>query len=219
MEPPVTGVRFPFTGVVLAGGQSRRMGQDKALLLLDTQTTFLQATVHALATLASEVLIVSSHPAHQMTGVRRIPDVYPGKGSLGGIYSGLLAASTDYIFVAGCDMPFVQPALVRYLVSLAPGYDVVIPRLGDELEPLHAIYGRGCLQAMANLIAQDALRIVTFLPQVRVRYVEPEEVERFDPAHLSFFNANTPADLAQARRLFAQRLPYTNLTKGTKDKK
>jgi len=179
------------------------MGQDKALLLLDAQRTFLQATVHALATLASEVLIVSSNPAHQVAGVRRIPDVYPGKGSLGGIYSGVLAASTDYIFVVGCDMPLVQPALVRYLVSLAPGYDVVIPRLSDELEPLHAVYGRGCLRPMANLIAQDALRIVTFLPQVRVRYVEQEEVERFDPAHLSFFNANTPADLAQARQLFA----------------
>jgi len=218
-----------LTAVVLAGGQSRRMGTDKALLSLGGRT-LIEAVIATVSALSSEVIVVSNATQSlRHLGVRLVSDVYPGKGSLGGIYTGLRQARTPYSLVVACDMPFLNLPLLRYMASLASQADVVIPRASDpsrpqarrqdsitaqditakelHLHPLHAIYAQACQHPIERLLAAGELRIIDFFPEVRVRYVEEAEVDRFDVAHLSLFNVNTPADLAQAQAWLARRSP------------
>lgn len=209
-----------ISGIILAGGKSRRMGQDKALLELDGKP-ILQHVLDRIAPLCAEVILVANDAsAYTQFAVKIINDVLPGKGSLGGLYSGLLEARHDYAFAVACDMPFVNPALVRYLISLAPQNDVVIPRAHDpssrakrapradrpmakenDLHPMHAIYSKRCLPIIAERLRADDLRLIGFLPDVRTRIVEQNEIDRFDPKHLSFFNTNTPDDFRFAQAL------------------
>jgi len=160
--------------------------------------------VDTLATLSSETLLITApgpgeRPLPLTPGVRWLEDIYPGKGSLGGIYTGLYHAASFHSLVVACDMPFLNPGLLRHLVALAPGYDVVIPVVAGQHEPLHAVYSKNCLGPIRALLEQDNLKIIDFFPQVRVRRVAEAEIERLDPQHLSFFNINTQADLDWAR--------------------
>ena len=196
-------VPLELTGVVLAGGQSRRLGTDKALLQFDGRT-LLARTVETLSPLCREVIVVTDSPqAHAHPAARLVGDLLPGMGPLGGVYSGLVAAATHYSLVVGCDMPFLNRGVVTYLGSLAPGYDVIIPRHQNLLEPLHSIYGKPCLPFIKDLLDAGRLRVFAFLPHVRVRYVEESELTPWDPGHRSFLNINTPQDLAQIQALFA----------------
>jgi molybdopterin-guanine dinucleotide biosynthesis protein A len=178
------GVAYPpTTGVVLAGGRSTRLGQDKALLRLAGGQTLVGTAVATLHPLVAEVVVVASDG--QRLGdlpARIVPDVYPDGGALGGIYSGLLAAQHDHALVVACDMPFLSPALLRHLLALPRDYDVLLPRLaGGLLEPLHAIYSRACLDTIERQLAAKRYRVVGFLDRVRVRYVDEPELRRFDP--------------------------------------
>ena len=130
-------------------------------------------------------------------------DIYPGKGALGGIYTGVLSSASFHNLVVGADMPFLNPSLLRYLMSLAPGYDVVMPSINREIEPLHAIYSRECLEPMRRQIDCGDLTIRHFLHHMKVRYVQENEFAALDPEGLSFFNVNTPADLKKAEALAA----------------
>ncbi len=189
------------SAIVLAGGQSTRLGRDKALLKLDGQT-LIERIVTRVAQISAEVIVVTNAPpkfAH--LEARLVSDVYPQKGSLVGIYSGLQAARHHYGLVVACDMPFINLNLLRHMIGLAPGYDVVIPAVDGLPEPLHAIYSRNCLAPIDRLLATGNLKIIDFFPEVRVRYVEEEVVDRFDPHHLSFFNVNTLADWERVREL------------------
>lgn len=131
-------------------------------------------------------------------------DFYPGSGSLGGIYTGLTVADTFYSLVVACDMPFLNLALLRYLVSLAPGFDLVVPKVKGMLEPLHAVYSKNCLAGMGWLLSRGKLQIAELFGLVKTRYVEDEEIGKFDPKYLSFFNINSKSDLERARRLIKQ---------------
>ncbi|MDP6783170.1 MAG: molybdenum cofactor guanylyltransferase [Dehalococcoidia bacterium] len=133
--------------------------------------------------------------------VKVVTDLLPGRGSLGGIYTGLKLADADRVLAVACDMPFLSIPLLRHLLKLSPDYDVVVPRLKGGLEPLHAVYGRGCLGPMERLLGTPSNRIFDFYHEVRVQYVGEEVVDRLSPGHMSFFNINTPADLKQAQRL------------------
>jgi molybdopterin-guanine dinucleotide biosynthesis protein A len=191
--------------VILAGGQSRRLGQDKSLLKLGGQP-LVQRVVSRLAPLSDDLIVVANDPGRYESlhlPVRFVGDKVRGMGSLMGIYSGLSAARYQYGLVVACDMPFLKVALLRYMVPLAEGHDVVIPRLGEMLEPLHAIYGRTCLPHIAQLLEHHKKRITAFFDEVLVRYVEEEEIDRFDPEHLSFFNVNQPEDWRQVQRIHA----------------
>jgi molybdopterin-guanine dinucleotide biosynthesis protein A len=200
----------PLTGVVLAGGQSLRLGQDKARLRLwgEDGPTLLEATLSRLRAVCDEVLVVSDRPRPWPALPARIVfDRYPGGGALGGLYTGLLEASFPFILAVACDMPFLSVPLLAHMAGLPRLYDVLIPRLNfspagpSRLEPLHAIYGRPCLEPMRDLLEQGERRIIRFFPRVRVRYLEPEDWARFDPAGLSFRNINTPQDLQEALAL------------------
>jgi molybdopterin-guanine dinucleotide biosynthesis protein A len=208
------------SAIILAGGKSRRMGRDKAFLEFDGKP-LIAHVIERITRVCTDIIIVANDaPAYARFGLRVIGDVYPGKGSLGGIYSGLQAAHTPHVLAVACDMPFLNEALLRYLISLAPTADVIVPRARDlssnvlrdtqrlrplakefDLHPMHAVYSKNCLEPMHAQLLTDDLRIISFYNAVRVRVVEPEEVDQFDPQHLSFFNANTPADFEFAKSL------------------
>jgi len=191
--------------VVLAGGKGLRLGQDKALETIGNKS-LLERVVSSLSSFSSDIIIVTGREQSfpQLIGypkLRIATDTYPNKGPLGGIYAGLAASVSFYNLVIACDMPFLNQALLDYMLQLSADFDLVIPRLGNMVEPLHAVYSKGCLAPIGYLLKQSNLRIAGLFSLVRVRYVEAEEINRFDPKHLSFFNINTEADLEMAREL------------------
>jgi len=191
------------SGIILAGGRSSRLGQDKALLKIDGQP-LVARTVDRLSCLSDDLLVVTNAPKRferLALRVRLIQDEQPGRGALMGIYTGLGAARYGHALALACDMPFLSEPLLRYMVSLVEGYDVVVPCLDGLLEPLHAIYSQDCRPAMARLLEQGRHQIVAFFGDVRVRKVLAAEIDRFDPLHLSFLNINTPADWERAQAL------------------
>lgn len=190
-----------MTSVVLAGGRSVRLGRDKALVELAGRS-LIERVIDRVSTLGNEVIVVASR-ANSLPdlGVRKVADVYPNKGPLGGIYSGLKAAHTHHCLVVGCDMPLLNLALLGHLMCLAPGFDIVVPRVGGNLEPLHAVYARTCLQSIDDALKHDRLQVQSFFDRVKVRYVEDAELREFDPEHLSFFNINSQSDLERAQAL------------------
>ena len=191
--------------IVLAGGKGLRLGRSKTLETVDN-TSLLQRVIFHLSSFNSDIIIVTAarQSLPQFIGyskLRIVTDTYPGKGSLGGIYTGLAASDSFYNLVVACDMPFLNQALLRYMIQLSGDSDLVVPRLGKMVEPLHAVYSKRCLAPIENLLKQDILQITELFTLVRVGYVEEEEINRFDPKHLSFFNINTEADLRMAREL------------------
>ncbi len=205
------------TGIVLAGGRSSRMGREKAFLRIGGQP-LVERVIGRLQRLCTEMIIVTNSPEHYAhLPARLVSDVIPGRGPLVGIYSGLREAQNDLAVVVACDMPFLNPSLLQFMVAQSSRYDVVIPRTRYEaaprglhrhqalptgrakgLHPLHAVYRKTCLPPIERLIGANDLRVIGFFPQVRVRYVEQDEIVRFDPLQRSFFNVNTPSDLSLA---------------------
>jgi molybdopterin-guanine dinucleotide biosynthesis protein A len=189
---------------VLAGGQSRRMGQDKAWLPVGGRPV-IERVLERVLPLSDDVTLITNTPdQYRHLGHPMVSDVYPGKGSLGGIYTAIHAARYAHCVVVACDMPFLNADLVRYLVSLRSGFDVVIPRIQDFPETLHAVYGRNCLEPIRRRLLADQLKIIGFFDDVQVRYVERDEVARFDPTFRSFLNMNTPADWERLQQLAAE---------------
>jgi molybdopterin-guanine dinucleotide biosynthesis protein A len=193
-----------LTSIVLAGGRGKRFGRDKLSEMVGDRT-LLQRVIDYLDGLSSQILVViaqgQSQPSVSLTSAQVIVDLYPEKGALGGIYTGLVASRSFHSLVVAADMPFLNTPLLRHMIESSPNYDVVIPRIDDTLEPLHAIYSKNCLPYMQQQIERDEFKIRNFFEQVKVRYVEQAEIDQFDPQHLSFFNINTLADLRRARKL------------------
>lgn len=193
------GELLPATGVVLAGGKSRRMGRDKALLELDGQP-LIEWVIQRIGRVCSEVLVVAGDAERYAgLGAPVVTDRFPGVGVLGGLHAGLHAASHELILAVGCDMPFLNSTLLRSFVDWVGGYDVAVLRRGEWVDPLHAAYRRTCLPAMEAEIRAGRRRIISFFPQVRVRYVTEAEVAAIDPELWSLRNVNTPADWEAAR--------------------
>ncbi len=191
--------------VVLAGGKGLRLGQDKALETIGNKS-LLHWVVSYLSLFKSNIIIVTAEKQSlsQLTDypqLRIVTDAYPDKGPLAGIYTGLAASVSLYNLVVACDMPFLNYALLDYMLQISADFDLVIPRLGDMVEPLHAVYSKTCLPPIKSLLEQGNLSIRGLFSLVRVRYVEATEINRFDPEHLSFFNINTEADLDKARQM------------------
>ncbi len=191
--------------IVLAGGKGLRLGRNKALETINDRY-LLQQVVSRLSFFKSNVIIVTAteQPFLQSIGypkIRIVTDTYPDKGPLGGIYTGLATSDSVYNLVVACDMPFLNQALLRYMIQRSANFDLVVPRWDGMVEPLHAVYSKGCLAPIESLLKQGTLNIAKLFTLVKVRYVEAEEIDRFDPKHLSFFNINTEADLKIARKL------------------
>jgi len=199
------GNSIQVSGVILAGGVSRRLERNKALERIGGRP-LIERVVDRVAPLTSEVLVVVGSPEQGASlalppEVRVVSDRYPDRGSLGGIFTGVDASAEPWSLVVACDMPFLNPELLRYLIEESSDVDAVIPRLGDQPEPLHALYSKACLGPMERMVQAGELKIAPLFEAVRVRYVGEETIDRIDPRHLSFFNINTEADLEEARRL------------------
>jgi molybdopterin-guanine dinucleotide biosynthesis protein A len=193
-----------LTCIVLAGGKSLRLGRDKAFEIIGDDS-LIERVTHRLAFFSSQIIVVAAEkrliPLLSHLTAKVVVDLYPGKGSLGGVYTGLTVSDSLHNLVVACDMPFLSSALLDHIIQLSPGFDLVIPRVGGMLEPLHAVYSKNCLTPMEQLLQQDRLRIGKLSDLVKVRYVENDEIDRFDPEHLSFLNINTETDLERAREL------------------
>jgi molybdopterin-guanine dinucleotide biosynthesis protein A len=191
--------------IVLAGGKSLRLGYDKVLETIGN-TSLLERAISRVSLLSSEVIIVTANEPTNLELVdypklRILCDTYPGKGPIGGIYTGLATSTSFYNLVVASDMPFLNQNLLHYMIQLSANFDLVVPRVCNLVEPLHAVYTKKCLATMEQMIKQDKLSVNQLFHLVKTRYVEAEEIERFDPKHLSFFNINTKADLKRAREL------------------
>ena len=194
-----------ITSVIQAGGRSTRMGgRPKALLQLGGRR-IIERVLAALTPVVDDVMLVTNTPElYAFLGLPMVADVYPGHGSLGGIYSGLKAASGDAAFTVACDMPFLHPDIVRLVVERAGQGDVVIPRVGRRLEPMHAAYAKACLPHIEERLLAGQLKIVEFLERVRVVEVAESDVAQYRDPRVAFMNVNTPEELAQAEALAAR---------------
>jgi molybdopterin-guanine dinucleotide biosynthesis protein A len=164
-----------------------------------------ERVLDAVRAVVDDVLIVTNTPAlYGFLGVPMVADVYPDHGSLGGIFSGLRAVSGDAAFTVACDMPFLHPDVARLVISRAGEGDVVIPRVGEQLETMHALYAKACLPHIERRLRAGQLKIVGFFEDVRVVEVDEVEVARVRPAEVVFMNVNTPDELARARALAAR---------------
>ena len=190
------------SGIVLAGGLSSRIGKDKGGLKLGGMP-LAQRALQRLSALFEEVIYVTNDPmtAPATANIKLAKDDIPHLGPLGGILAGLRASRAPRAFVVGYDMPFVSPALVRFLVARDPGADIVVPRSAGRFEPLHAVYSRNCVPVIAERLAAGDRRIIGFYDRVNVTVVDEEELREVDPELRSFFNINTLDDLQRAAEM------------------
>jgi molybdopterin-guanine dinucleotide biosynthesis protein A len=195
----------PVTVAILAGGMSTRMGTNKAFIEIGGQL-LIERVMARVRGLGSEIILIANSPAeYAHLGLPSYTDLLPGSGPLGGLYTALSRAANDYILALSCDQPFLNRDLLAYLLSLRQGYDVVVP-LNRESYPqsMHAVYGKACLEPIRRRLDAGRLKVIGFFPDVRVREVAGDEIDRFDPDRLSFMNLNTPDDVTEARRLAEQ---------------
>lgn len=190
--------------VIQAGGESRRMGQDKALLPF-LGKPLIERVIRRVRGLADELLVTTNRPEdYGYLNLPLFPDVLPGRGALGGIYTALVSASHPLTAVVACDMPFACPELLAAQrdLLLAGEADLVIPHSGAELEPFHAVYRRAaCLPHIENALHADKWRVDAWFSQVKVHVLRTQEIQRYDPRELCFRNVNTPEELRAAELL------------------
>ena len=193
-----------FSLVIQAGGQSARMGEDKALKPF-LGRPLIQRVIDRLAHLANEVLVTTNHPEdYTFLGLRLVSDLAPGRGALGGLYTALASAASPIVAVAACDMPFASASLLEAAARLLvqEEADVVIPKTDEGYEPFHAVYRRAtCVPAIQSAIQADRWKVIAWFPSVKVRELTMGEVTRLDPSGLAFWNVNTPEEFAEAERL------------------
>jgi molybdopterin-guanine dinucleotide biosynthesis protein A len=212
---PVNGLKEGITALILAGGRSSRMGQDKAWLEL-AGMPLVENTARRVIPLVDEFVFSTNQPERFEPLVKRLPlpaqvvrDQTPGAGPLAGVAAGLGTATFDLVLVLAVDMPFVQLGLLSHMATLAAGYQAVVPNLPGTAteslmpEPLHAFYRRSCLPSVSEHLQAGHRRVVSFLNDVRTRWVSPQEIAAFDPDFISFRNLNTLEDWAFATRYFA----------------
>jgi len=194
------------TGVLLAGGKSHRMGEDKRYLVVGEQT-LLERGLAVLQSIFCEVLVVIAQDSPPLSiDARVVRDLVPDCGSLGGLYTGLTQATTPYIFVVACDMPFLNQMAIAQFTSRRGAADIVVARLADRLHPMHALYSKRCLPVVEQMIRARQLKIQEIVSQssLRVQYVTEADLLTIDPSGRSFHNVNTLADLEAARSLLAR---------------
>jgi molybdenum cofactor guanylyltransferase len=190
--------------VVLAGGKSSRLGRNKLFEVIAGKTLFARV-ISTLALFRVEIVVVAAEQASlprdiNYSKLRIVKDIFPGKGALGGIYTGLSASKAFYNIVVAGDMPFLNYNLLRHFAAVADGFDLVALHQSDRFEPLHAVYSRNCLSPIENLLQhKNNERIIEILPHIKVNNISQAVIDRIDPDRLSFFNINTEAELRTAR--------------------
>jgi molybdopterin-guanine dinucleotide biosynthesis protein A len=187
-----------MTGIILAGGESRRMGRDKPFLDFNGRPLVAHILETCSGVFEQTVIVTNKPDQYRSYGVELVSDVLDVRGPLTGIYSGLLRSRNEYSFVAACDMPFLNPRLITYMGAVAQGHAVVVPRYQGYLEPLHAVYHRGLLPIIESQLRKGDRRLRSMFDHIDVRYLSEEEIDRFDPMRRSFKNLNTPEEYKEA---------------------
>ncbi len=189
--------------IVLAGGNSTRMGYDKSQMIFE-RMPLLETVLNRVYSVAENIIVVTGKrdipELAKYKKVTAVKDIFPGMGAMGGIYTGLYVSENKYNFVTGCDMPFLNKSLIKYLLKQTEGFDIVLPRLSGLNEPLHAVYSKKCLESIEYLLAHKNLKIIDLIKLTNVKFVELRDIKFFDPDLLSFFNINTHEDLEKANR-------------------
>ena len=193
------------SAIILAGGRSLRLGYNKVLEIVGDKS-LLEGVISCVSSLSSEIIVVATEEQvipqfADYPDLQVVTDIYPGKGPLGGIYTGLKTSTSARNLVVAADMPFLSKALLDYMLGLVDSVDLVAPRVGGQVEPLHAVYMRSCLTAIERMMKEGELGVHKLFSRLNVRYVEADEISRFDPEQRSFFNVNTEGDLRLARQL------------------
>lgn len=190
-----------LTGLVLAGGRSRRFGEDKALLELAGET-LLERTVKAVAEIADEVLIVGRMQVPRaLARYRALADELPRIGPLGGLLTGLRAASHDSVLTTACDLPFISAPLLQHLTRLPAELDAAVPRFHGRAQPLLAVYRRRVLPAVGAQIETGDFHLRALLARLHIWWLEEPQLRQLDPELRSFTNINVPADWQELHRL------------------
>lgn len=190
-----------WSGIILAGGSSHRMGVDKRFLSVHGKP-LVGWVLERLSQLVDEIIVATMEPAlFAALPVQVTTDRYPGHGVLAGLHAGLTAAHGAWALVVAGDMPFLNLSLLRGMMqqAQASAADVIVPQWQGELEPLHALYRPAvCAPAAEAALQAGKRRIIAFYPDVRVHVMPQDEVARYDPEGRSFCNINTPEDWALA---------------------
>ena len=198
-----------INGIVLVGGQSSRLGRDKSLEIINGESLVKRA-INILVPLCKTILLVTA-AGIEIKGITETPnqriitDVYPKRGPLVGLYSGLKKSDTLYNLVVACDMPFLEEKLLKLMIELAPGFDAVVPMLDGQTEPLCAVYSRNSMAAIEKMMEEDVYAVHKIPSKIKTRYLNAQEINAVDPWHYSFININREEDLVKARQL-AERL-------------
>ncbi len=195
------------TGIILAGGKSRRMGQNKALLRLGNET-LIGHVIHRIQPITDELLLITNSPEEYIhLGITMHGDIIPNAGALGGIHAGLAYASHETVICVGCDNPFLMPNLLTYLVSVLGKHDAVMPWTDKEegqitLQTLCAVYSKRCLSIIEEMLNELDLRVHALQERANVLCLSPEVWKTYDSEGHSFFNVNTPADFEKAQVIY-----------------
>jgi molybdopterin-guanine dinucleotide biosynthesis protein A len=190
-----------MTGIILSGGKSRRMGENKAFIEIEG-VPIIQRIYTLFKELFQEVIIVTNQVELFNNFDSKIySDLLPNKGVLGGLYTGIFFSTFRYSFCVACDMPFIKQSLVQYLIKHIGDEDVIVPRTKDGLQPLHAIYSKHCLDPIKIIIEQGKYKIIDFYHMVKVKIVEENDFVSLDPLRKSFINVNTPEELLSVTKV------------------
>ncbi|RKU20267.1 hypothetical protein C6500_09190 [Candidatus Poribacteria bacterium] len=216
---------LPVTGVILAGGKSRRMGENKALMQLGDDS-LIGHVINRIHRVTDEILLITNSPTeYAHLGVSMRGDILTGTGALGGIYTGLTHASHDAVLCVACDSPFLEPKLLTYLVSVLGEYDAVMPYTYSSnedivvknpshstdqitLQTLCTVYSKRCLPIITSMLQESELRVHALQERAHIKRVSPEIWQAFDPDGISFFNINTPEDFESADAYMRSQAAY-----------
>ena len=183
------------SGVILAGGESTRYGRNKALVDING-IPLIERVSRVMQSLFQQVILITNTPdEYSFLKLPMYEDLIKGLGPLGGLFTGLTRMPNDVGFFVGCDMPSLNKELIRHIVEIRDDSDVVVPRISGMMEPLHALYGKGCLPAIRKLIDSRKYQIIRVFSEVSVKYVDEDLIRRFDPEIRCFYNINEPQQI------------------------
>lgn len=192
--------KYNITGIILSGGKSLRMGENKSFIKVDG-VPIIHRIYNLFKELFQEIIIVTNQKELFSAFDSKIySDLLPNKGALGGLYTGIFFSTFQYAFCVACDMPFIKLFLVQYLIKNIEDFDVIVPRTKGGLHPLHAIYSKNCLNPIRKMLEQGNYKIIDFYNMVRVKIVEEDNFIYLDPLRESFINVNTPEELNLIKR-------------------
>ena len=196
-----------MTGIIICGGKSRRFNGFPKHLLKIGKKYLIEIVLEKFNLLFSETIVVSNREDFleefsSKYNFKVVKDVIPHKGTIGGLYSGVLSSTNYHSFAAGCDMPFINIELIRFMLNDYKNYDAIVFQINAKFEPLLAVYSKRCIDVIKQQIEEDDLTVSKIFHKVSTKIISQEEIERFDPHFYSFFNINTPDDYKKALEIY-----------------